>query len=131
MYPPDRDREGDGKTQPGDADGMNPMCMFRPQDCMYGPGRDREGDGKTEPGDADGMNPMCMFRPQDCWPPPDRGPESDGNGRPSPNSGAINPMCMLRPQDKQAGDQPAPPAIDTAIPELQGLSRGLGVGPCG
>ena len=74
MYPPkDRDGNGNGNRngQAGPADGINPLCMLRPQDCMYPPGHDRDGDPRRERDPDDGgMNPLCMFRPQDCWPPP-------------------------------------------------------------
>jgi len=77
----------------GDGDGINPMCMLRPQDCMYPPpDHDRKGGGNTQPGpDADGLNPLCMLRPQDCMYPPDHNRKGDGGG--------MNPLCMFRPQD--------------------------------
>ena len=55
MYPPDDDRNGDGKRQPSrDGGGMNPLCMFRPQDCWPPPGHDGKGDGDTRPSPGGG-----------------------------------------------------------------------------
>ena len=63
-----------GGGQSADAgDGLSPLCMLRPQDCMYPPDDNRNGDGDRRPSpdpDTGGMNPLCLLRPQDCWPPP-------------------------------------------------------------